>query len=103
MMVEDRGRRHAAYRQFIVWQLGAGNRRIIPSCVWKIRDRFPDSLGQYRMAGYFRGVLIDLELCPIKKDSKLEETPMEVDEPNRDETAMEVDLDEHDRHSPFKN
>ena len=47
----NKGMRHAAYRQFIMWRhghLGRGYRKVIPSCcVTEIRKHYPSPNGQY--------------------------------------------------------
>ena len=51
--VTNKSMRFAAYKQFIWWifqRLGKGNRRVIPACVlWKIRNRFPEGNGKYKL------------------------------------------------------
>ena len=51
-MYNNRGMRHGAYRQYVMWQcgyLGKGRRVVIPACcVWAIRKVYPSENGIYR-------------------------------------------------------
>ena len=55
----NKARRHAAHRQYVMWKhgrLGAGNRKVIPSCfVLKIRNKYPEPSGRYLV--YLEGLL----------------------------------------------
>ena len=50
--VNHRTCRHIAYRQYVLHKYGhcgAGNRKVVPSCVtWAIRGKWPSTTGEYR-------------------------------------------------------
>ena len=56
----NKAMRHGAYTAYTLLMhgsLGAGNRRVIPSCViWRIRREFPEATGQYK--GFLPGRLV---------------------------------------------
>ena len=50
-MYENKAMRHAAYRQYVMWQharLGSGRRLVTPSCyVWAVRNLYSPPTGVY--------------------------------------------------------